>query len=111
MNGLSQEMVAKHKMTKIVYNTCYGGFGLSKTAIFRYWEIRSEIPPDDWHADEVNRSDPILVQVVEELGDAAGDGFAKLAIRELETGTQYRIDEYDGMENVMTVDDYEWSVA
>jgi len=29
----------------------------------------------------------------------------------LEPGTQYRIDEYDGMESVMTIDDYEWSIA
>jgi len=98
-------------MTKIVYNTCYGGFGLSKEAIARYWEIRGEIPSDDWYAYEVNRGDPILVQVVEELGKDANDGFSKLAIRELEPGTQYRIDEYDGYESVMTIDDYEWSIA
>jgi hypothetical protein len=98
-------------MTKIVYNACYGGFGLSKEAIARYWEIRGETKPDDWYVYEVNRADPILVQVVEELGEAAADGCARLAIRELAPGTQYRIDEYDGMESVMTVDDYEWSVA
>ena len=98
-------------MTKIVYNTCYGGFGLSKEAIARYWEIRGEVPSDDWYAYEVDRADPILAQVVEELGEAASDGFARLAIRELAPGTQYRIDEYDGMESVMTIDDYEWSVA
>ena len=98
-------------MTKIVYNTCYGGFGLSKEAIARYWEIRGETKPDDWYVYEVNRADPILVQVVEELGKAAGDGFAKLAIREVEAGTKYRIDEYDGSESVMTQDEYTWSVA
>jgi hypothetical protein len=101
-------------MTKVVYNTCYGGFGLSKEAIKRYWEIRDEPKPEHWAVwdeRELNRSDPILVQVVEELGEAAGNGFARLAIRELEPGTKYRIDEYDGMESVMTIDDYEWSIA
>jgi len=98
-------------MTKIVFNADYGGFGLSKKAILRYWEIKGEIPPDDWYDREVYRGDPILVQVVEELGKDANDGFSKLAIRELEPGTKYRIDEYDGYESVMTIDDYEWSVA
>jgi len=101
-------------MTKIVYNTCYGGFGLSKAAIARYWEIRGEPKPEHWAVwdeRELNRGDPILVQVVEELGKDANDGFSKLAIRELEPGTQYRIDEYDGYESVMTIDDYEWSIA
>jgi hypothetical protein len=101
-------------MTKIVYNACYGGFGLSKEAIKRYWEIRGEPKPEHWAVwdeRELDRADPILVQVVEELGKAADDGFAKLAIREVEAGTKYRIDEYDGMETVMTIDDYTWSVA
>jgi hypothetical protein len=98
-------------MTKIVFNAAYGGFGLSKEAIARYWEIRGETKPDDWYVYEVNRADPILAQVVEELGAAANGDFARLAIRELAPGTQYRIDEYDGYESVMTIDDYEWSVA
>ena len=29
-------------MTKVVYNACYGGFGLSKEAIQRYWEIKGQ---------------------------------------------------------------------
>ena len=53
----------------------------------------------------------ILAQVVEELGDAASGRFAKLKIRELPAGTKYRIDEYDGNESVVTMDEYEWSVA
>lgn len=57
------------------------------------------------------RTDPTLVQVMEELGTAADGRFAKLCIRDVPAGTRYRIDEYDGSEAVMTVDDYEWSVA
>jgi len=59
----------------------------------------------------ISRTDPALVQVVEELGDAANDIYAKLLIKELPAGTLYRIDEYDGNETVMTQDDYDWSVA
>ena len=29
-------------MTKVVYNACYGGFGLSKEACQRYWDIRDQ---------------------------------------------------------------------
>lgn len=60
---------------------------------------------------EIPRYDPILVQVVEELGDAANGPHAKLKIEELTPGTLYRIDEYDGYESVATQDSYEWSVA
>lgn len=118
-------------MTKVVYNNCFGGFGLSKAAVLRYAELSgftlerepSSFSPDDdffgswkrdgeyWSDRDISRTDPILVQVVEELGDAAGDHYAKLAIREIPTGTKYRIDEYDGNEAVMTIDDYEWSIA
>ena len=100
-------------MTKIVYNTCYGGFGLSDKAIKRYWELKGKPVPDDftqWDFED-NRADPILAQVVEELGEDADGHFAELAIHELEPGTKYRIHEYDGLETVMSIDDYKWSVA
>lgn len=98
-------------MTKIVYNACYGGFGLSQKAIDRYWEIKGEPLPKDWWDMDVHRTDPILVQVVEELGEGANARCADLKIRELKKGTIYRIDEYDGNESIVTQDEYEWSVA
>jgi hypothetical protein len=60
---------------------------------------------------DFERSDPVLIQVVEELGDAASGDFAKLKIAEVDAGQRYRIDEYDGNESVMTVEDYGWKVA
>ncbi len=148
-------------MTKIVYNACYGGFGLSHAAVMRYAEIKgltvypekhkrypdSEIfgltyylvPPEqrtpsrdaDWNTlsmeerqalnaahkveqlydRDIDRADPALAQVVEELGVDASSKLAKLRIAEVPSGQRYRIDEYDGNESVMTVDDYEWSIA
>jgi len=59
----------------------------------------------------ISRTDPVLVQVVQELGDAANGSYARLRIKTLPAGTLYRIDEHDGMESVMTQDDYDWSVA
>jgi hypothetical protein len=60
---------------------------------------------------DVDRADPILAQVVEELGKKANGDYAELYIAEVPAGTKYRIDEYDGLESVMTIDDYDWKVA
>jgi len=95
-------------MTKIVYNACYGGYGLSEAAILRYADITGT---KGFHVYDIDRADPALVQVVEELGEAANGMSAALRIAELPAGTLYRIDEYDGSETVMTQDDYNWSVA
>lgn len=60
---------------------------------------------------DIARNDPALVRVVEEMGDAANGRFACLRISDVPTGTRYRIDEYDGAESVMTVEDYDWQIA
>jgi hypothetical protein len=118
-------------MTKIVYNACFGGFGLSQKAIRRYAELagytiqevvyegmqnRTYLDIIDkngeriWDGD-IRRDDPFLVQAVEELGKEASDESALLCITEIPAGTKYRIDEYDGRETVMTEDDYDWKIA
>jgi hypothetical protein len=136
-------------MTKVVYNACYGGFGLSREACLRYWELQGKevwiengdfmgiftvwlVPPEErlekkewssmslterlaynkkhseqtWYDRNVSRHDPILVQVVEELGEKADGDCAKLAIAEV--SGPYRIDEYDGSESVKQPDGYDW---
>ena len=114
-------------MTKIVYNDCYGGFGLSKKAIERYCELSGlgaklveedeysgywELPNGDcWYHSKLSRDDPFLVQVVEELGKEANKRYSNLQIVELPAGTLYRIEEYDGAETVMRQDQYKWKVA
>jgi hypothetical protein len=59
-----------------------------------------------WYDRSVSRHDPVLVQVVEELGDKANGSYAKLAIAEV--SGPYRIDEYDGRETVIEPDGYDW---
>jgi hypothetical protein len=61
-----------------------------------------------WYGDDISRHDPILVQVVEELGDKANGMCAKLAIEEV--SGPYRIDEYDGFETVKEPDGYDWII-
>jgi len=47
-----------------------------------------------------NRSDPDLIAVVRELGEAANGGCAELAIVSVPDGVEWEIDEYDGVEHV-----------
>jgi hypothetical protein len=96
---------------KVVYNGCYGGFSLSDKAIARYWELKGTEPPKDWYNRNIERDDPLFVQVVEELGKEANGSFANLLIGEVAKGKRWRIDEYDGHESVMTDDEYEWKIA
>lgn len=49
---------------------------------------------------EIERDDPLLVQVVEELGDAAGGDFSKLRVAEIPADVEYTIEEYDGNEHI-----------
>lgn len=95
-------------MTKIVYNADYGGFGLSKAALDEYNKRTSK--DVEWSSD-IERTDPVLVAIVEEMGDKASGDYSSLRIIDLEPGTQYFIDEYDGWESVVTIEDIEWKVA
>lgn len=47
-----------------------------------------------------DRADPLLVQVVEELGKVANGAYAKLEIVEIPDGIEWHLDEYDGIESV-----------
>lgn len=61
---------------------------------------------------DLDRTDPILVSVVETIGsDAASGRFASLYIEEVPNGTQYKIDNYDGIEELITKDDDDWKTA
>lgn len=118
-------------MAKIAYNRCFGGFSLSREAVLlarelsgnptwggcvlkgEKWSDSDKLANDDYgHIDsDIPRHDPILVQVIEKLGDKANGMCAKLALFQLIPGTAYRIDEYDGRESVETNDSYEWTIA
>jgi len=56
----------------------------------RYWAI-------DW---DEKRDDPRIVACVETLGDKANGTHAKLVVVEIPDGTDWEIDEYDGIETV-----------
>ena len=52
---------------------------------------------------DIERDDPVLVQVVEELGDAAAGQYAELRITEVPDDVKWTIEEYDGKEWVVEV--------
>jgi len=112
-------------MTKVVYNRCYGGFGLSNEAMDRMVELgyeglkpNPEYVPNSkgmfdshkyWGDYSIPRHDPILVQVVEELGEKANGSCSELRIEEVDG--PYRIEEYDGYETVKEpYDVHDWII-
>ena len=107
---------------KIVINTCYGGFGLSEKATMLYGKkaglniiavpdtkfksiinyYLNEVHDDNYFVDwDIKRDDPILVEVVEELGAESNGEYAKLKVVEIpDDVVDWRIDEYNGAEYV-----------
>jgi len=99
---------------KVVINSCYGGFGLSEDAkrLFNQIQIDRKIPVTVWDeiwVGDIPRHHPILIQVVELLGDAAGSDYSSLEVVEI-PGNQYRISEYDGYESVQTPENMMWTL-
>lgn len=119
-------------MTKIVYNSCYGGFNLSFEAVEYLASLKHEptcsileiykdkIAVSNRNhkdsqrtvcylvAEKIQRHDTLLVQTVEFLKEKASGECSKLEIETI-YDSKYRIKEYDGKETVMcTADDYDW---
>lgn len=47
-----------------------------------------------------HREDPVLIEVVEELGERANSPFSKLVVVDIPDGMEYEIDDYDGVETL-----------
>jgi hypothetical protein len=110
-------------MTKVVFNSCFGGFTISKKCAKRMAALGSadvalmleehiKDGDDYWYGGLYNHSRhcPILIQAVEELGDDASGDCAALRVAELE-GDRYIIDEYDGREIVVEPDAICWIIV
>jgi hypothetical protein len=63
-------------MTKVVYNACYGGFGLSKEAVQRYWEIKGQ---QVWIEDALWGFTVWLVPPEERLEQKSGEKFTAMS--------------------------------
>lgn len=94
-------------MLKVVINDCYGGFSVGDEAIKLGRELSGD-PKwcEDYHT--IPRHDKTLVAVVTMLGYGAGKyEYTRLTVREIE-GNRYKIDEYDGLEEVIEPKDIHW---
>ena len=111
-------------MQEIVINRCYGGFSLSKAAV--YWlaehcceAAKREIARQDanhrkawidgdtgkflayaWHPDEedLGRDHPLLIACVRALGEKADSSGSNLAIIEIPDGVEWEIESHNGQE-------------
>ena len=94
-------------MNKVVISVSYGEFSLSQEALDALETRKGEpVPSEGRHLD---RHDPDLIAVVEELGERANGDFAELVIV-LISGNEYNIDVYDGSESVYTPKNFRWTV-
>ena len=84
-------------MTKVVINTCHGGFGLSRAAESKYQELAGITDPN-FHSGGIPRDDEHLIAVVELMGRAANGGYAELKIVDVPDDVNWYIEEYDGRE-------------
>lgn len=82
---------------KVVINKCFGGFGLSNAALERYNELSDNPVGYDC---QISRIDPILVQVVEEMGELANSSCSELKVVEIPDDVEWYIDDYDGIEKI-----------
>lgn len=99
-------------MGKVVINTCFGGFGLSDSAmdmmVQRGYKVERATYGSYFETD-IDRHNEDLIDVIETLGDEANGRFADLTIVEFE-GNVYQIDEYDGYESLLTPEGQRWIV-
>ena len=79
---------------KIVINKCYGGFGISREAMDMYKQLGGESEYDG----DIERDDPLLIKIVEEMKEKANNDYSKLSIIEIPSCVIWEIEEYDGIE-------------
>ena len=87
----------KTSVRYVVINTCYGGFGLSGRAETAYRRMAGITDPA-WHDCDVERDDPYLVKIVQDLGLAANGSHANLKVVEIPGDVDWEIAKYDGNE-------------
>lgn len=94
---------------EVLYNTCYGGYGISETAIKEYNKRKKEIDPlfqeisyDFFSILGTSRDDTTLIEIFKEMGNKFNDKYAKIKIKKIPKKYKnfYEISEYDGKESI-----------
>ena len=104
---------------KVVINDQHGGFGLSHHAKIQYltlsgiaYTLQEQPDRDTQHKKgpvimvngkefqdrHIDRDDPILVKIVQEMGNDAHGFFANLKIVEIPAEIDWQVDQHDGLE-------------
>lgn len=100
-NGLFNS--PKNNEGKIIFDRELTPQGESRSNDF-YWENRKDSSGlhdrywETWLYDD--RTNPLLIQVLEKMGKKANSRFAELKIVEIPDGTEYTVEEYDGREHI-----------
>jgi hypothetical protein len=67
---------------------------------FTYFYV-NEIDENNYFSDrEIERNDPVLVEIVERLGSEANGRYSDLKIVEIPDDVDWEVMEYDGMEHI-----------
>ena len=79
---------------RVVINRCYGGYGLSEEA---YKKLGVEFDGIH-HAFANDRTNPLLLALIDEMGSKADRWFSCLEVVEIPDNVDFTIEEYDGLE-------------
>jgi hypothetical protein len=85
-----------------VYPEVYPEDGDNVSNLVTYWPVKEEdrvvgeVFPLSVY--DIERTDPALVKVVEQLGDRASDIYSQLSVVEIPDDVKWMIKEYDGIE-------------
>jgi hypothetical protein len=85
----------EHRSLNYYYKDC-----VSDENYFYYYYKDCVSDENYFSYSDIPRNDPALVQVVEEMGSAANDEYAKLKIVEIPDDVRWHIAEYDGSEHI-----------
>lgn len=93
-------------MVKIVINGNYGGFSLNDAILAK----AKALGINDWdtYSNHPSRTSLQLISILESLPESERDS---LVIEELPEGTEFFIEEYDGLENIVLKSELQWSIA
>jgi hypothetical protein len=92
---------------KIAIQREHGCWALSESVLARFKELSGV----EYNGHTCSRTNRHLIQAIEEAGRKAHRFGTEITIGEIEEGTRYFIDEYDGLESIVLEDEFVWSIA
>ena len=88
---------------KVVINDRHSGFGVSEELESKYKGILGITRSDFYAHLDIVRDCPVLVALVEEMGERANNSWSRLKVVDIPDDIDWYIEEYDGIEHVAEV--------